>query len=142
MNGASMSHLLEKAQQQTDKGTRSVLDPHYEVIATLRKKHWTFREIAEFFKEEGIQISVTWLTQYWALKNGASKKSSSRKKSSTSIPNDPTLAQSELTRAENKTNLPTPASVPEVKKKLFEFNGFDQSDWEEFHRLRAGKKNV
>ncbi len=109
-----MSHLLEKAQQQPDKGTRSVLDPHYEVIATLRKKHWTFREIADFFQKEGIQVSVTWLTQYWALKNGASKKSSPRKKSMGFQKKDP--------KTENAEGASSTANPPE-KVTLFEYKG-------------------
>jgi IS30 family transposase len=40
-----------------EKPTRSKLEPHAEVIAALRRKRRTFREIAQFF-EEHLAISV------------------------------------------------------------------------------------
>lgn len=128
-----MSKLLEKAQQQPEKSARSILEPHFEVIATLRKKQWTFKEIANFFKEEGIQVSATWLNQYWVLKNGPSKKPSLRKK------------QNELRKSPLKEEISLRQGDPSLKpqteiKKPYVHQG-DLTD-EERKELRQLKANT
>lgn len=65
--------LLQKALLQKEKSPRSLLDPYFDVIATLRKKNWTYNEIAQFLNEEGIQVSAIGINQFWLRRHGASK---------------------------------------------------------------------
>jgi hypothetical protein len=51
---SAISKLLDEI---PEKPTRSKLEPHAEVIAALRRKRRTFREIAQFF-EEHLAITV------------------------------------------------------------------------------------
>jgi hypothetical protein len=144
-----MNQLLEKAQQQLDKRTRGILDPHFEVIATLRRKNWTFKEIADFLNKEGIRVSMTWVNQYWVAKNGPSKNSGRKrtpelKKTVSQKKHDP-LQKPEpncVVPVQAIQNLPPePPKEKKDEKKVFEFKEFEQSDWEELHQLRAKKKN-
>lgn len=72
--------LLEKALQQEDKQARSILDQYYEAIAALRKKNWTYSEIAEFLKKEGIEVSAAWLNRYCLKKMTPAKRDVVRRK--------------------------------------------------------------
>ncbi len=83
--------ILEKAQQQEEKSTRSLLDQYYESIAVLRKKNWTFVQIAKFLNDEGVEVSANWVSHYWLRRHGPAKKSSYSKKAS--IPKGEVLAK-------------------------------------------------
>jgi len=47
-----MSDLLSEAEQAPEKTGRSKLEPVAEVVATLRRKRWSYRQIADFLSEK------------------------------------------------------------------------------------------
>lgn len=50
-------NLQPAAQAEQERRTRSKLEPHREAILTLRRKHWTYRQIAKWLNEHGVAIS-------------------------------------------------------------------------------------
>lgn len=50
-------NLQKAAQAEQERRTRSKLEPHREAILTLRRKHWTYRQIAKWLNDHGITIS-------------------------------------------------------------------------------------
>jgi hypothetical protein len=50
-------NLQPAAQAEQERRTRSKLEPHREAILTLRRKHWTYRQIAKWLNEHGVTIS-------------------------------------------------------------------------------------
>lgn len=50
-------NLQPAAQAEQERRTRSKLEPHREAILTLRRKHWTYRQIAKWLNERGVTIS-------------------------------------------------------------------------------------
>ena len=58
-----------------DKPPRSKLDPHAEVIAALRRKRRTYREIAEFFREHlSITVSPSTIHDFVRVRRGRRKR--------------------------------------------------------------------
>jgi intein-encoded DNA endonuclease-like protein len=49
--------LKQQAEGERERRSRSRLEPHREAILTLRKKHWSYRQIAQWLKERGVTIS-------------------------------------------------------------------------------------
>ena len=50
-------NLQSAAQAEQERRTRSKLEPHREAILTLRRKHWTYRQIAKWLNEHGVTVS-------------------------------------------------------------------------------------
>jgi IS30 family transposase len=50
-------NLQPAAQAEQERRTRSKLEPHRDAILTLRRKHWTYRQIANWLNEHGVTIS-------------------------------------------------------------------------------------
>jgi len=50
-------NLQQAAHTEQERRSRSKLEPHREAILTLRKKHWSYRQIAQWLRERGIAIS-------------------------------------------------------------------------------------
>ena len=51
--------LQPSAENEAERRTRSKLEPHREAIFTLRRKHWTYGEIAKWLKEHGVAITLS-----------------------------------------------------------------------------------
>jgi hypothetical protein len=51
--------LQKTAEAETERRTRSKLEPHREAIFTLRRKHWTYGEIAKWLNEHGVAITLS-----------------------------------------------------------------------------------
>ena len=51
--------LQKTAQAEKERRTRSKLEPHREAIFTLRRKHWTYGEIAKWLNEHGVSITLS-----------------------------------------------------------------------------------
>jgi hypothetical protein len=49
--------LQKTAESESERRTRSKLEPHREAIFALRRKHWTYRQIAKWLKERGIPVT-------------------------------------------------------------------------------------
>ena len=47
-------NLHTAADAEKERRTRSKLEPHREAIFALRRKHWTYREIAKWLNDRGI----------------------------------------------------------------------------------------
>ncbi|HAM72781.1 MAG TPA: hypothetical protein DCM86_14155 [Verrucomicrobiales bacterium] len=45
--------------------TRSRLEPHREAIATLRRKRWTFAQIARWLREHGVNVTPSSVHRFW-----------------------------------------------------------------------------
>ena len=59
-----------------DKPPRSKLEPHADVIAALRRKRHTYREIAEFFREHlSITVSPSTIHDFVRVSRGRGKRS-------------------------------------------------------------------
>jgi hypothetical protein len=58
-----------------DKPPRSKLEPHADVIAALRRKRHTYREIAEFFREHlSINVSPSTIHDFVRVRRGRGKR--------------------------------------------------------------------
>ena len=51
--------LHQAAESEKERRTRSRLEPHREAIFTLRRKHWTYSQIAKWLKEHGVAITLS-----------------------------------------------------------------------------------
>jgi len=52
-------NLQKSAEAEKERRTRSKLEPHREAIFTLRRKHWTYSQIAKWLKEHGVAITLS-----------------------------------------------------------------------------------
>ena len=52
-------NLQLAAENESPRRTRSKLESHREVIFTLRRKHWTYGQIAAWLNERGVQTTLT-----------------------------------------------------------------------------------
>jgi hypothetical protein len=50
-------NLQSQAENEKERRTRSKLEAHREAIFTLRRKHWTYRQIAQWLNEHGIMVT-------------------------------------------------------------------------------------
>jgi hypothetical protein len=55
-NGANMD-LQSQAENESTRRTRSKLEAHREAILALRRKHWTYRQIAHWLNEHGVPVT-------------------------------------------------------------------------------------
>ena len=51
--------LLKTAESESERRTRSKLEPHREAIFALRRKHWTYDQIAKWLGEHGVSVTLT-----------------------------------------------------------------------------------
>lgn len=56
--------LQPSAESEPERRTRSELEPHREAIFTLRRKHWTYSEIAKWLNERGVNITLSSVHRY------------------------------------------------------------------------------
>ena len=47
-------NLQPQAESEKERRTRSKLEPHREAIFALRRKHWTYGQIAKWLNEHGV----------------------------------------------------------------------------------------
>jgi hypothetical protein len=52
-------NLQSAAESEKERRTRSRLEPHREAIFTLRRKHWTYSQIAKWLNEHGVSITLS-----------------------------------------------------------------------------------
>ena len=52
-------NLHQAAETEKERRTRSRLEPHREAIFTLRRKHWTYSQIAKWLNEHGVSITLS-----------------------------------------------------------------------------------
>jgi hypothetical protein len=52
-------NLQSAAESEKERRTRSSLEPHREAIFTLRRKHWTYCQIAKWLNEHGVSITLS-----------------------------------------------------------------------------------
>src|SRR3984957_6735801 len=52
-------NLQSAAESEKERRTRSRLEPHREAIFTLRRKHWTYNQIAKWLNEHGVCITLS-----------------------------------------------------------------------------------
>ena len=57
-------NLQTSAEAEQERRTRSKLEPHREAIFTLRRKHWTYGEIAKWLNEHGVSITLSSVHRY------------------------------------------------------------------------------
>ena len=57
-------NLHTAADAEKERRTRSKLEPHREAIFTLRRKHWTYGEIAGWLNEHGVSITLSSVHRY------------------------------------------------------------------------------
>ena len=51
--------LQKPAEAEKERRTRSKLEPHREAIFTLRRKHWTYSQIAKWLNEHGVSVTLS-----------------------------------------------------------------------------------
>ena len=49
-------NLQSAAENESPRKTRSKLEAHREAILALRRKHWTYRQIAQWLNEHGVSV--------------------------------------------------------------------------------------
>lgn len=65
----AIQNLLDKVNSLPEQGPRSKLEPYYEVIRTLRKKRYTYQEIAQFLASEaGITAAASTIHAFVAVR--------------------------------------------------------------------------
>jgi hypothetical protein len=52
-------NLQPQAENEPARRTRSKLEAHREAIFALRRKHWTYGQIAKWLNERGVQTTLT-----------------------------------------------------------------------------------
>ena len=52
-------NLQQQAENETPRRTRSKLETHREAIFALRRKHWTYGQIADWLNERGVTTTLT-----------------------------------------------------------------------------------
>jgi hypothetical protein len=52
-------NLQSAAEIEKERRTRSRLEPHREAIFTLRRKHWTYSQIARWLNDHGVTITLS-----------------------------------------------------------------------------------
>jgi IS30 family transposase len=52
-------NLQPQAEAESERRTRSKLEPHREAIFALRRKHWSYGQIAEWLNEHGVTITLS-----------------------------------------------------------------------------------
>ena len=52
-------NLQPAAENEITRRTRSKLEAHREAIFALRRKHWTYKQIAKWLNERGVQTTLT-----------------------------------------------------------------------------------
>src|SRR5450432_3440506 len=52
-------NLDSQAENESPRRTRSKLEAHREAIFALRRKHWTYGQIANWLNERGVQTTLT-----------------------------------------------------------------------------------
>jgi len=50
-------NLQSAAENESPRKTRSKLEAHREAIFALRRKHWTYRQIAKWLNEHGVPVT-------------------------------------------------------------------------------------
>ena len=50
-------NLQSAAENEKERRTRSKLEAQREAIFALRRKHWTYRQIAKWLKERGVSVT-------------------------------------------------------------------------------------
>ena len=50
-------NLQSQAENESPRRTRSKLEAHREAILALRRKHWTYRQIAQWLNERGVPVT-------------------------------------------------------------------------------------
>ena len=50
-------NLQSAAENESPRKTRSKLEAHREAIFALRRKHWTYRQIAKWLNEHGVVVT-------------------------------------------------------------------------------------
>jgi hypothetical protein len=117
----AIQNLLDKVNSLPEQGPRSKLEPYYEVIRALRKKRYTYQEIAQFLASEaGITAAASTIHAFVAVR--ARRRSSSRcellqsaeiSTSTDSIPADKNKdAAAERIEALRRRRAPEPTSAP------------------------------
>src|SRR5438034_7296919 len=57
-------NLQPAAESEKERRTRSKLEPHREAIFALRRKHWTYGEIAKWLNEHGVSVTLSSVHRY------------------------------------------------------------------------------
>jgi hypothetical protein len=52
-------NLQSAAENEKERRTRSRLEAHREAILALRRKHWTYRQIAKWLNEHGVPVTFS-----------------------------------------------------------------------------------
>jgi|SRR6185437_7759122 len=50
-------NLQQQAENEKERSTRSKLEAHREAILALRRKHWTYRQIAQWLNRHGVSVT-------------------------------------------------------------------------------------
>src|ERR1041384_4011796 len=57
-------NLQSAAESEKERRTRSKLELHREAIFALRRKHWTYGEIAEWLNDHGVRVTLSSVHRY------------------------------------------------------------------------------
>ena len=108
--------MLSAAEEAPEKPGRSKLEPVADVVATLRRKRWSYREIADFLKEKA-NLTVDPSTIYDFVKSQAKRGRKERK----TVPISPQIEVAK-NEAATSTVLVDPAlktSIPKPKRSVY-----------------------
>ena len=57
-------NLQQQAENELPRRTRSKLEAHREAIFALRRKHWSYRQIARWLNEHGVPVTFPSVQRY------------------------------------------------------------------------------
>lgn len=102
LNPSRAMNLQAAAEAEQDHRTHSKLEPHREAIFALRRKHWTYREIAQWLNERGVVVTFT--SVYRFCERAIARR-----------PRRPAPATAKILPPVESPSLPTPQPTTETK---------------------------
>jgi hypothetical protein len=102
-------NLQSAAENEKERRTRSKLEAQREAIFALRRKHWTYRQIAKWLNEHG--VSVTFPSVYRFCERAIARR-----------PRNRGSLEIELEKSIFPLNQQTTTTQPPVSKHRFELN--------------------
>jgi hypothetical protein len=100
-------NLRQQAENEMPRRTRSRLEPHREAIFALRRKHWTYGQIADWLNERGVTTTLTSVYRFCerTIARRPRRQATLTTKKPDFIPTPPTTTINERTSLKHRFNL-------------------------------------
>ena len=106
-----MSELLLAAEEAHEKPGRSKLEPFADVVETLRRKRWSYRQIADFLREKA-NLDVDPSTIFDFVKSEAKRRRKEQTTAPISLPGESAQSEAETPPVPVDTVVKAPTPYP------------------------------